>query len=369
MTNIPISICPYTNLLFVSRVPRCECLRLCLTLLGLPHISEKVTAIDSYVRIHSEFSRESMLLIDWHSHHTPPELSASLAEYNGQTPRIDSYDKTDFSVRLKELDETKIDIQLVSQGAGLEADQLPKTQAIELCRRSNAILAERIGSHSDRFFGVIALSFKNIPESVVEIERMASRGFRAVLLYPTVDGKFILDQPIADPVFAKISELKLGVFLHGIASSNDPSLDRLEDQGAGVAYSVIADARVSECVVRMIASGLFDRFPALKIVIRSGGGGLPLLLHRLFWKHKGPEGEKRYAEIFLEHFLVDTAGVSPHAFRFLIDTLGEANIVFGSDYCGGLGPLIHGLRVLDEQPDPAAARRLSEKNSRRLLGI
>jgi predicted TIM-barrel fold metal-dependent hydrolase len=49
----------------------------------------------------------------------------------------------------------------------------------------------------------------------------------------------------------------------------------------------------------MIASGVFDRYPNLKIVIRSSGGGIPLLLHRFFWKHKGPNGERSILKYFL----------------------------------------------------------------------
>jgi len=104
-------------------------------------------------------------------------------------------------------------------------------------------------------------------------------------------------------------------------------------------------------------------------VVRTGGGGLPLLLHRLFCKHKGPEGEKRYSEILLEHFLIDTAGVNPRTFRFLLDTMGEERIVFGSDYCGGLGPLEKALPVIREQPDPERIKSITERNSKKLLNL
>ncbi len=143
----------------------------------------------------------------------------------------------------------------------------------------------------------------------------------------------------------------------------------MEDGGAGVSASALADAGVSECVVRMIASGVFDRHPNLQVVIRSGGGGIPLLLNKLFWKHKGPSGEKRYSEVLLEHFLVDTAGVNARTLQFLMDTLGSDRVVFGSDYCGGLGPLQKAMPVMDEQPDPNSIKSATERNSRRLLHI
>lgn len=309
------------------------------------------------------------MLIDWHAHHTPPELVEEFSRRTGRAPHADVHDSPDFSQRVSAMDKIGLDLQLVCQGAGVHADQLPADQALALMRKSNDLIAERINPYPDRLLGVIALSLKSIEASVGEIERMAARGFRAVLLYSGVDGEAVADRPECEPIFAKIAALGLPIFLHGGGFRQDPSLKRLEDAGAGVSYSALADASVSECVVRMIASGLFDRYPVLRVVIRSGGGGIALLLPRLFWKHQGPGGEKRYSEILLEHFLVDTASVNARTLRFLIDTLGEDRIVFGSDYCGGLGPLEKALPVIEQQPDPTHVRSLTERNSRRLLRI
>jgi predicted TIM-barrel fold metal-dependent hydrolase len=179
----------------------------------------------------------------------------------------------------------------------------------------------------------------------------------------------LVDTPAMEPIFAKISELDLPIFLHGAGTAQDPTLARLEDGGAGVAYAVLSDGEVAECCLRMIASGLFDRHPNLRIVIRSSGGGIPLLLHRFFWKHKGPHGEKRYSEIFLEHFYIDCASSDARTLAFLIDKMGEDNIVFGSDYCGGLGALKKAFNGVSGLADPERFKRATEKNSRELLRI
>src|SRR5687768_2070117 len=307
--------------------------------------------------------------IDWHSHHTAPEVSDRIKELTGKRPHIDALDSPDFSKRVREMDEAGVDLQLICQGAGVYADQMPPEQALEIVRMSNNVLAERLAGYKDRLMGVTALSLKNIAASVAEIERTAKQGFRAVLLYPHVDGKMLVDTPEMDPIFAKISELKLPIFLHGAGTAQDPSLARLEDGGAGVAYAVLSDGEVAECCLRMIASGLFDRYPNLRIVIRSSGGGIPLLLHRFFWKHKGPQGERRYSDIFLEHFLIDCASSDARTLSFLIDKMGEKNIVFGSDYCGGLGPLTKGFDAIAAQANPEHVKSFMEKNSRRLLHI
>jgi predicted TIM-barrel fold metal-dependent hydrolase len=308
-------------------------------------------------------------IIDWHAHHTAPEIADRIKELTGKRPHIDAYDSPDLGKRVKEMDEAGLDLQLVCQGAGVYADQLPANQALEIVRQSNDVLAERVAPHKDRLMGITALSLKNIEASVQEVERTAAQGFRAVLLYPHVDGEMLVDTPAMEPIFAKISELDLPIFLHGAGTAQDPTLARLEDGGAGVAYAVLSDGEVAECCLRMIASGLFDRHPNLRIVIRSSGGGIPLLLHRFFWKHKGPQGEKRYSEIFLEHFFIDCASSDARTLAFLIDKLGDDNIVFGSDYCGGLGPLSKALSAVEAQPDPGRVKAFTEKNSRRLLRL
>jgi predicted TIM-barrel fold metal-dependent hydrolase len=308
-------------------------------------------------------------VIDWHAHHTAPEIADRINDLTGKKPHIDAYDSPDFSRRVKEMDDVGLDLQLICQGAGVYADQLPADQALEIVVQSNDVLAERIAPHRDRLMGVTALSLKNIDASVSEIERTAALGFRAVLLYPHVDGEMLVDLPAMDPIFAKISEMHLPIFLHGAGTARDPTLSRLEDGGAGVAYAVLSDGEVAECCLRMIASGLFDRYPNLKIVIRSSGGGLPLLLHRFFWKHKGPGGERRYADIFLDHFLIDTASSDARTLAFLVDKMGDNNIVFGSDYCGGLGPLRKGFDALHAQDNARHIKSFTERNSRRLLHI
>jgi len=53
----------------------------------------------------------------------------------------------------------------------------------------------------------------------------------------------------------------------------------------------------------------------------------------------------------------------------LIDTLGEERVVFGSDYCGGLGPLKKAFAAIEAQPNPANFRAFTERNSRPLLGL
>ncbi len=307
-------------------------------------------------------------LIDWHAHHTAPELAERIGRATGRPPRADGQDSPDFAARVAEMDEAGIDVQLVSQGAGLNGDRFSADEAMEIARASNDLIAERIEPYPDRLIGSIVVTFRDPEGSVAEIDRMAERGFRAVMMY--AQGSAV-GQHESEPVFAKIAERGLPIFLHGGGGvgPRDSSLDTLEDGGQAVSASAHADGAVSDFVVRTIAAGLFDRYPQLQVVIRSGGGGVPLLLSKLYQRHQGPAGEQRYSEVLLEHYFVDTASVRPHTLRFLIDQMGEERVVFGSDYCGGLGPLTRSRPVIDEQPEPERVMSFTERNSRRLLGL
>src|SRR5439155_3763313 len=122
-------------------------------------------------------------LIDWHSHHTAPELIEKLADWGGRPPRPDPYDSPDFARRVDELDEAGIDVQLVCQGAGLNADRLPSDRAVQMMQASNDVLAERIAPQRGRLLGAVTTSLQNPEASAREIERLAGGGFRAVLVY------------------------------------------------------------------------------------------------------------------------------------------------------------------------------------------
>jgi predicted TIM-barrel fold metal-dependent hydrolase len=299
-------------------------------------------------------------LIDWHAHHTAPELVERFVELGARAPRPDPQDSPDFAQRVAAMDAAGVDVQLVCQGAGLNADFLPADQALDAVRRSNDLIAERAAAWPDRVLPVASITYADTEGSVAEIARMAAKGARAVMLYAR-----------PERLVAPAAALGLPLFLHGGggAGSRDPALARLEDGGQGVTASVGADAAVADFVVRTIAAGVFDRYPGLQIVIRSGGGSIPILLHKLWWKHKGPEGEQRYSDVLRAHFLVDSANVDARTVAFLIDSMGDERVVFGSDYCGGSGPMDRAVGLIEAQAEPARVRTLLERNSRRVLGL
>ncbi len=94
-------------------------------------------------------------------------------------------------------------------------------------------------------------------------------------------------------------------------------------------------------LARMILSGLFDRYPGLKIVVAHMGGGLLPVIGRLdFGWRLGCEGMPERAVIrckqrpseYLANLCVDTMGFwAPHV-REAVEVFGVDHVMFGTDY-------------------------------------
>jgi len=61
---------------------------------------------------------------------------------------------------------------------------------------------------------------------------------------------------------------------------------------------------------------------------------------------------------------IDWARSDARTLAFLIDALGEEHIVFGSDYCGGLGALNKAFNGVSGLVDPERFKRFTGKDSR-----
>ena len=93
---------------------------------------------------------------------------------------------------------------------------------------------------------------------------------------------------------------------------------------------------------RMIFSGVFDRYPKLKIVLPHMGGALPNVIGRLDFGYRlGYSGlplgqaaicKRKPSEYLKTNFYVDTMGFSALAIKYCIDLLGAERVLFGTDY-------------------------------------
>jgi predicted TIM-barrel fold metal-dependent hydrolase len=143
------------------------------------------------------------------------------------------------------------------------------------------------------------------------------------------------DEPKYRPLFAKAAELGIYVYLH----PQLPNIKRLLDLGftfAGPGVGFTVDTTIT--ILRMIATGLFDEIPNLKVVLGHLGEGIPFLLDRIdnrmnFLPNPKLSNKQLPSYYFKNNIMVTTSGnMSPEAFQCTKDVLGIDRILFGSDH-------------------------------------
>src|SRR5688500_15653897 len=117
------------------------------------------------------------------------------------------------ALRLKEMDEARIDVQVLSHQAP-SAQKLPADVAVAVTRRANDRLAAVIAAHPTRFAGFAALPTADPEAAADELERSVHElGFKGAMIHGLADGVFV-DAKRFWPIFACAEKLDVPIYLH-----------------------------------------------------------------------------------------------------------------------------------------------------------
>jgi predicted TIM-barrel fold metal-dependent hydrolase len=241
------------------------------------------------------------------------------------------------SQRLESMDAAGIDVQVLSlTSPGVEWFE-PAKGAV-LARKCNDQLAEAIQSHPDRFVGFAALA-PNDPEAAAdELERAVEElGFKGWKTHSNYRGSY-LDEQKYWPILERAEQLDVPIYLHPAVPAMPP-LRRYGFALAGAPFGF--GIETSMCMMRLVFSGVFDRYPGLKIMLGHLGEGLPFLMQRIdfayvrpwFDPDARPDLRKRPSDYLRENMFVTTSGnYLPAAFMCTQEAMGIDRILLGTDY-------------------------------------
>lgn len=276
-----------------------------------------------------------MKLIDLESHF----LTREFADYASALIPLKERPSTDklFDLgegRLKDMDEVGIDRQVLSLFQPPHIQNLEPAAAQKWARSTNEELAEAVSRHPDRFIGLAAIPVQSPDEAAKELERaVVELGLKGACVMSNARGEYYDDQKYWG-IFDTTQKLDVPIYLH-------PSFPSATIAAAYSGYEVVLGgpphgfyAEVSLHVMRLICSGLFDRYPGLKIILGHMGEGLPFWLPRLdFAKLGGSEISKKPSEYLKSNFTVTTSGMffTPALICAYL-ALGADCMAFGVDY-------------------------------------
>jgi len=240
--------------------------------------------------------------------------------------------------RLQHMDETGIDTQVLSfTTPGIHLSDA--SEGMAWSRRVNDELSEAVKKYPDRFIGLATIAPQSPDEAADEIERAVMKlGLKGVCILSHARNEYLDDRKYW-AIFERAEKLDVPIYIHPTTPST-AILKPYADYGSIFSGPVLGFAAdVALHTMRLIFSGLFDRYPKLQIILGHMGEGLPYWLPRLDfhwqreWVEEKPAIERKPSEYLKANFTITTSGLFfQPAFICSYLALGADKITFAVDY-------------------------------------
>lgn len=279
-------------------------------------------AVEEHFRIEETRGSESRYPGDYWS-----GLSAKLLDVHG--------------ARLAEMDQTGIEIAVLSLNSNAVQGIFDVAKAIEIARRANDALAEAVAKRPDRFAALAALPMQDPGAAADELGRCVRElKFKGALVngfsqIGTADTAVYYDAPQYRAFWAEVERLGVPFYLH---PRDQLPTRRQAYEGhpwlVGSPWGFADETAIH--ALRLAGCGLFDEYPGLKIVLGHLGERIPFDLWRLdhrLAKVPGRPAKRLMRDYFRENFYVTTSGnFCTQSLIHTIMTLGADRVLFAVDY-------------------------------------
>lgn len=249
----------------------------------------------------------------------------------GQIPGGGAGELENIDMRLKDMDENGIDMQVISW-RNIGCSEFEVSDGIKWAKKINNTLAEVVNKYPKRFAAFCNIPWQAPEEAVKELERAVKElDLKGIKIDSTIKGEY-LDQKKYWPIFKKAEELDMPIFLHPDEMPADMIKPYQVYGGlAGASWGYAAECSLQ--AIRLVYSGLFDEFPRLKLMLGHMGEGVPYWLWRLDSKGGSSSLKKKPSEYIKENFYVNTSGMFYHpALICSYMALGVDHVLFSTDF-------------------------------------
>jgi aminocarboxymuconate-semialdehyde decarboxylase len=259
--------------------------------------------------------------------------------------------------------------QIVAPWLDVHGQDLPAADGARWVRLLNDALAESVAAGSP-LSGHATLHLADPDAAARELTRAARElGMRSTMIPASLPDGRLSDRRF-DVLWSAAAELDVPVVLHPATKApvnelmaHYPALNNLFGRQID---STLATAE-------LIVAGVFDRFPALRLVVVHGGGFLPYQAARFDRDAKGggQEGRRLPSQVVRSMYF-DTVLMSAAAVRFLYHYVGPDHVLIGSDF--GAAPAERAgvpltAAVREATADVAATSAVLADNARKLFRL
>ena len=195
----------------------------------------------------------------------------------------------------------------------------------------NSFIANIVKQYPERFIGLCVLPLQDRKAAEKELDRCINKlGMRGILLYTNLAGSWP-DEPKFRWLFAHAVKYDIPILLHPAKPSTTEQVKgyNLTSMMGNMFENTIALARI-------IASGLLDEYPQLKIVCPHLGGTLPYIAgrfdHQVLVLKRSNQNLKQKPSDYLRNIYYDIVSPLPLAMKFAVEFCGVDHLLFASDH-------------------------------------
>jgi aminocarboxymuconate-semialdehyde decarboxylase len=221
------------------------------------------------------------------------------------------------------------DMQVLSPMPELLSHWLPAGDAEYLADVMNEQIAEMVVRAPRNFAGIGMVCAQDVPRSVRQLQKIKALGFAGFEIGTHINGVPLGSDTLL-PLYEAAEAMDLAIFVHPLHPAG------IERIGSGPEFAAIAIFPLETALasVSLLAAGILERFPRLRILLSHGGGALSWILPRLDvgWS-LGLKGQmKQSPSRIARQFWYDTILYNSASLSFLANSIGNDRIVVGSDY-------------------------------------
>lgn len=285
--------------------------------------------------------------------HVSSELNNSLWDSTGEAARngkayMDDVEwrLLDSDRRIEVMDENGIDISIISLTSPGAQGILDTKKSVDFAMKTNDYICEHfVDRHPTRLKAFATVALQSPAAAADELERAVNDlGFVGALVngytnIGNVDSAQYLDESPVWEFWERVAKLNVPVYLH--PREPLPSQRRIYEGYPSLIGSAWGFAHETAThAIRLMLSGLFDKYPNLTIILGHLGEGLPFMLprleHRLNMQHDGAglcNAKQSVGHYLSNNFYLTTAGHF-HT-KGLLDSISEVGVermLFSADY-------------------------------------
>jgi aminocarboxymuconate-semialdehyde decarboxylase len=273
----------------------------------------------------------------------------------------------DYELRIKAMDEARVDMAIVSLTCPncYFGDAKTSLKAAQLV---NDDMADAQKRYPDRIRWIASLPWEHPKLAVEELKRACRKGAVGVMVLANVAEKSLTD-PLFAPIWKEIDKRALPVLVHPTAPQGVQHLDMRR-------FNLIAQIGfmfdTSLAIARMIYSGFLDQYPDLKIIASHAGAALPYLAGRLdicFDNMKvARQNISQPPREYLARIWYDSVTYRQDALEMCVNVGGADKVMYGSDWPHNIGDMKGCLGRVNSLP-VGVRKAVSSGNAERIFKL